>query len=308
MTRTARIFGTRGSLQRQYSVAAGVLLLLVLGIIFLFGHLIAGSLSRRYLEDVLAGGRDEARRIAEELGGEDATELDVIERRREVLTRTLEGDPERRIWESIEVTDSSGKIVFSSKLQSREEIPEELASDLELQGALSDQDVTETETPYRITVPIGEVGNVVLNVDRQQVASRVAKVRTELLTQTITIASLTLTTLIAAFVFVWLLIQRTRRLEAQRHEAEEMAALGGLAAKGGRKRAILSFKNPPRGRTSRGIGERLPLLCAAEPAQAGDGPRGFAAFRCAGISRGRGKKPRRSPSRPPRPSRSGASV
>lgn len=230
MTRTARIFGTRGSLQRQYSMAAGVLLLLVLGIIFLFGHLIAGSLSRRYLEDVLAGGRDEARRIAEELGGEDATELDVIERRREVLTRTLEGDPERRIWESIEVTDSSGKVVFSSKLQSREEIPEELASDLELQGALSDQEVTETETPYRITVPIGEVGNVVLNVDRQQVASRVSKVRTELLTQTITIASLTLTTLIAAFVFVWLLIQRTRRLEAQRHEAEEMAALGGLAA------------------------------------------------------------------------------
>lgn len=230
MTRTTRIFGTRGSLQRQYSAAAGVLLLLVLGIIFLFGHLIAGSLSRRYLEDVLAGGRDEARRIAEELGGADATELDVIERRREVLTRTLEGDPERRIWESIEVTDSGGNVVFSSKLQSREEIPEELASDLKVQGALSDQDVTETETPYRITVPIGEVGKVVLNVDRRQVATRVSKLRTELLTQTITIAALTLTTLLVAFVFVWLLIQRTRRLEAQRHEAEEMAALGGLAA------------------------------------------------------------------------------
>ena len=230
MTRIGRIFGTRGSLQRQYSAATAFLLLLMLGIIFLFGHLISGSLSRRYLEDVLAGGRDEALRIAEELGGLDATELDVIERRREVLSRTLEGDPERRIWESIEVTDSGGKVVFSSKRQSTEEIPEELASDLQLRGALSDQEMTETETPYRITVPIGEVGNVVLNVDRSQVAGRVAQVREELLTQTITIAALTLITLMTAFVFVWLLIQRTRRLETQRHEAEEMAALGGLAA------------------------------------------------------------------------------
>ena len=230
MTRIGRIFGTRGSLQRQYSAATAFLLLLMLGIIFLFGHLIAGSLSRRYLEDVLAGGRDEALRIAEELGGLDATEFDVIERRREVLTRTLEGDPERRIWESIEVTDRGGEVVFSSKRQSTEEIPEDLASDLQLRGALSDQEVTETETPYRITVPIGEVGNVVLNVDRSQVAGRVAQVREELLTQTITIAVLTLITLMTTFVFVWLLIQRTRRLETQRHEAEEMAALGGLAA------------------------------------------------------------------------------
>jgi len=211
-------------------VVAGVLLILVLGIIFLFGHLISGSLSRRYLEDVLAGGRDEAHRIAAELGGAEVKELDVIETRQQVLTRTLEGDPERRIWRSIEVTDSDGKVVFSSRSQLTEEIPETLANDLQLQGTLSDENVIETENPYRISVPLGEVGSVVLNVDRSEVAERVADLRGDLLSQTIGIAVLTFGTLLFAFAFVWFLIQRTRRLEAQHFEAEEMAALGALAA------------------------------------------------------------------------------
>ena len=230
MTSERRIFGTRSPLRRQYSVAAGVFLMLVVGIIFLFGHLIAGSLSRRYLEDVLAGGRAEAQRIAAELGGAEVKELDVVETRREVLTRTLEGDPERRIWQSIEVTDSEGKVVFSSRSESTEEIPEALANDLQFQGILSDENVIETENPYRISVPLGEVGSVVLNVDRAEVAERVSKLRGDLLGQTIVIAVLTLSTLLLAFAFVWFLIQRTRRLEAQRFEAEEMAALGALAA------------------------------------------------------------------------------
>jgi len=230
MTQIGNKFGTRSSLRLQYAGAAVVFLVLILGIIFLFGHLISGSLSRRYLEDVLAGGREEARRIAAELGGAEASELDVIETRREVLSRTLEGDPERRIWKSIEVTDSEGTVIFSSRSQSTEEIPETLASDLQLQGVLSDEAVVETENPYRISVPLGEVGNVVLNVDRTQVAERVSKLRGDLLSQTITIAILTLATLGFAWAFVWYLIQRTRRLEAQQFEAEEMAALGALAA------------------------------------------------------------------------------
>jgi signal transduction histidine kinase len=44
------------------------------------------------------------------------------------------------------------------------------------------------------------------------------------------VAVVTLLTLVIAFSFVWFLIQRTRRLEAQRREAEELATLGVLAA------------------------------------------------------------------------------
>jgi signal transduction histidine kinase len=121
-------------------------------------------------------------------------------------------------------------VVFSSRSQSREEIPESIAEDLRIQGSLSDENVVETENPYRITVPLGEVGSVVLNVDQAEVAERVSDLRGDLLSQTIGIAVLTVATLLLAFAFVWFLIQRTRRLEAQRFEAEEMAALGALAA------------------------------------------------------------------------------
>ncbi len=123
---------------------------------------------------------------------------------------------------------------FRREANLTEEIPEALANDLQLQGTLSDENVIETENPYRITVPLGEVGSVVLNVDRSEVAERVAGLRGDLLSQTIGIAVLTFGTLLLAFAFVWFLIQRTRRLEAQRFEAEEMAALG---CAGGESRA-----------------------------------------------------------------------
>jgi signal transduction histidine kinase len=230
MARLDGIFGTKGSLQRHYAVATAVFLVLVLGIILLFGHLISRSLSRRYLEDLLVSGREDAQRIADELVEEGAHDLQVLEQRRELLFRGLEGIPKRRVYESIVVTDTEGKVVWRSVLQSIEDLPEALASDLELSGDLSDERVTQTETPYRIMVPLGDVGEVVLNVSRARVNERVDRLQKELLVQTVTVAVLTLSTLLVAFVLVWLLVQRTRRLEAQQHEAEELAALGTLAA------------------------------------------------------------------------------
>jgi len=231
MARIEGIFGTKGSLQRHYAIATTVFLVLVLGIIFLFGHLISRSLSRRYLEDVLVGGREDARRIADELEGSDIQDLQVLERRRENLFRSLEGIPRRRVYESIIVTDIEGRIVYQSEFKSMEDLPDILRDDLEMSGGLPDKEITETETPYRIMVPLGDdVGEIVLNVSRARVNERMGRLQRELLTQTVAVAVLTLTTLVVAFVLVWLLVQRTRRLEAKQHDAEELAALGALAA------------------------------------------------------------------------------
>lgn len=231
MGRIERVIGRHGTLQRRYAVAAGVFAVLVAGIILLFGHLISRSLSRRYLEDVILSGREEAQRIADELGGEDALQqLQVVERRREWLLRTLEGQPERGVWESVEVTDASGRVVFSTLFQSREDVPEAVAEDLELSGNLSDESVVETGDSYKIVAPLGEVGAVVLTVSRGRLAERVSRLRSELLWQTAAVASLTVATLVGGFVFGWFQFQRTRRMEAERREEEELAALGSLAA------------------------------------------------------------------------------
>lgn len=218
------------SLPRQYVAATAVFVLLVSAIIFLFGHLIAGSLSRQYLEDVLISGRDEARELAEEIAGSGAQEFDVFEKRQELLVKTLEGSPERKIWESIEVVDREGRVVYTSQFQATESVPVEQISHLELSGAFGDQEVVETDNSYRITVPMGEVGSVVVSVSKGRLAEKVGRLRGELLRQTAQVASVTLITLVVAFVLIWRMIQRTRRLEIERREAEELADLGVLAA------------------------------------------------------------------------------
>jgi signal transduction histidine kinase len=231
MARLVGIFGTKGSLQRHYATATAVFLLLVIGIIFLFGHLISRSLSRRYIEDLLVSGREDARRIADELGEQSLQDLQVLEQRREQIYRSFEGILRRQVYESIVVTDREGRVVGRYEIKSLEDLPDALKDDLEMGDALPDEKITETETPYRIMVPLGDdVGEVVLNVSRARVNERVGRLQRELLTQTVAVAVLTLATLVVAFVLVWLLVQRTRRLEARQHDAEELAALGTLAA------------------------------------------------------------------------------
>ena len=218
-------------LSRQLALAASAFAVLVLGIIFLFGHLIASSLSRRYLEDVLLTGREDAQRFAEQLKSGGGTDLlQVMSKRQEALVRTLGGLAQKKVLESVEVTDANGNVVFTSFLQSTEDIPPGTVPELELRGDLSDADVRQTEHSYQIAVPAGEVGEVVLNVSKVKLAARVQQLRSELLRQTVTVAVLTMSTLLVAFACVWLLIQRNRRLEGARHEAEELAALGSLAA------------------------------------------------------------------------------
>jgi signal transduction histidine kinase len=230
VSRLHRIVGGRGTLQRRYAVAAVVFAVLVTAIVLLFGQLISRSLSRRYLEDQIVTGREEARRIADELGEDFVQELQVVEKRREWLLRTLEGQPEKHVWETIEVLDADGNVVASTVFQSREELPGDPDSEIELGDGLGDDRVLETGDSYTITAPLGDVGQLVLRMDRGRLAARVARLRSELLLQTVAIAALTLATLVGGFVFVWFQIQRTRRAEAKRREAEELASLGSLAA------------------------------------------------------------------------------
>jgi hypothetical protein len=176
-----RFFGRRGTLQRNYAIAAGVFAGLVLAIILIYGHFIAQSLSRRYLEDLFQTGREEAQRMAEELGQLEPESLEVFQRRQERLTRTLEGQPQRMVIDRIEVRDSDGKIVYDATFRATEELPEELVSELEVDGTLTDEKVTETQDSYQIEAPIGEVGSVVLSINRESIRDRVALLLRDLL-------------------------------------------------------------------------------------------------------------------------------
>lgn len=231
MTWTARIFGAKGSLQRRYALAAAGFAVLVIAIIVAFGNLIASSLSRRYMEDMLLSGRLEAERLAGELSGEGVTDLHGVSKRREQVFRTLDGVAQRRVIESVEVFDADGDVVLTSEFYSTERVPDDaVPHQFELGPNLGDSGWQETENTFQISVPVGEVGEVVLNLSKTELGTRVTRLRQELLVQTAGVASLTLVTLVSAFVLVWILIQRTRRLELRNQEAKELALLGTLAA------------------------------------------------------------------------------
>ncbi len=228
-----RIFGLPDSLQRKYAAATACIALLILAIIFLFGHLIAGSLSRRYLEDMLVMGQQDAQRVADSMAeseGQTAKELKGVRRTRTELYRTLEGLAKKEVIEMVEVYTPDGKRVFSSEFHSTEQLPDADASQLELKGDMSDRDWKETKDTFSVSAPIGQVGQVVLHLSKAELGKRVGRLRTELLRRTLVVAILTMLTLVGAFVLIWILIQRTRRLERKHQEAREMAALGSLAA------------------------------------------------------------------------------
>jgi signal transduction histidine kinase len=216
-----------GSFRRQYAIAAGFFVLLVLGIIFLFGQLMSRSLSRRYLVDTITAGSEEARRLAEEIVSD---QFHVTEKRSEEMIRTLQGSFTREVLESIEVTNPDGKVVFTMNLKTEEDLPQDMVSVLEFNGALDNKMVRETESSYEIAVPLGEIGQVVGKVSKFHVAEKVLELRRELMWKTTLVAGLTVAALIAAFIFTWQMLQRTRKAEISRREAEQMAALGSLAA------------------------------------------------------------------------------
>lgn len=220
------------SFRRRYAAATVVFVVLVVAIIFVFGHLITGSLSQRYLEDLLLSSRQDAERIADQLDDSEALAVDLkaVSRTREELYRTLDGVAQRRMVELVEVFDSDGQVVFTSEFRSTERIPEAEVDHLAVKGDISDRQVTETENPFRIAVPIGQVGEVVLHLSQRELGQRVSRLRRELLGRTIVAASLTLLTLVGAFGLIWVLIQRTRKLEARNRYEQEMATLGTLAA------------------------------------------------------------------------------
>ncbi len=220
------------SFRRRYAAATVVFVVLVLAIIFVFGHLIAGSLSQRYLEDLLLSSRQDAERIADQLGDGEALAIDLegTSHTREELYKTLDGVAQRRMVEFVEVFDKDGNVVFTSEFTSTEDIPGTEIDHLEIKGGVSDRQVTEVENAFRIAVPIGEVGEVVMHLSRNELTGRVSHLRRELLGSTVVAAGLTLLTLVIAFGLIWVLIQRTRKLEARNRHEQEMATLGTLAA------------------------------------------------------------------------------
>jgi signal transduction histidine kinase len=235
-------------LSRRLLIASAVFGLFILFDIALFGWLIFRSLSQREIERVLLETRTEAESLAKQIALRAERQKDLytaVASERETQTYIDSILRQREIVRDVEIRDKNGVLVFQSikKANLPVQAPVEGApltpplGSAELPRHLGENEEKRTSEwqsgPYQVPdvrVPIGDLGELQIGISAPELAKRIEVLRQELIQQAAIIGGVSSVLLITAFVGIWLLLSRSRRLELQAAEAERMAYIGTLAS------------------------------------------------------------------------------
>lgn len=234
---------------RRFWLVAGLVGLFILFDIGLFAWLIFRSLSQRELDRTLLETRAEAQDLANRLsstaqrtGGDLFTAIALEQETQTYIDSVLR---QRRVVQTVEITDRHGVLVMKERREAQIALPSHsLAPTVELRPSPPKVETRTTERretaavplpagdlgTLDVTVPIGEFGSLRIGISQDEMERRVTQLRRELLRQTTLIGTLTVGIVAAAFALIWVLIRRGERLEAQAASAERLAYLGTLAA------------------------------------------------------------------------------
>ncbi|MFL6291118.1 MAG: two-component system sensor histidine kinase NtrB [Thermoanaerobaculia bacterium] len=234
------------ALPRRLFIASVVFGLFVLFDIALFGWLIFRSLSQREIERVLLETRAEAETLArqlarrpEEQGGRDLYTAMAVERETQAyIDSNLR---EREIVRDVKILDNNGVLVFEMHSKATPPVapegqtppagsPELQLGDTELPVELREKEFATTYQVPDIQVPIGQFGMLQIGISPVELSQRIEVLRQDLVRQAAWIGVFSIALLLTAYGAVWLLVQRSRRLELQAVEAERMAYIGTLAS------------------------------------------------------------------------------
>jgi signal transduction histidine kinase len=239
------------ALSRRLLVGFLVFGLFVLFDIALFGWLIFRSLSQREIERVLLETRTEAETLAKQIArraekqGKDLYTAVALERETQTYIDNILR--EREIVRTVKILDRNGVLVFAGQSRARPPVPpvpptggpetpilspELRMEDPELPGV--ERKIKDTVTAFEvpdIEVPIGDnLGFLRIGLSPVELSKRIGVLREELVRQAAVIGVISMALLLSALAAVWLLLQRSRRLELQTAEAERMAYIGTLAS------------------------------------------------------------------------------
>lgn len=241
------------AVSRRLLVASLVFGLFVLFDIALFGWLIFRSLSQREIERVLLETRAEAEALAKQIArraereGRDLYTAVAVER--ETQTYIDQILRQREIVRTVEIRDKAGVLVFQARSEATVVQPggsagevaapppagigsPELQRRVERQGSRREE-ISEWASTFQvpeIQVPIGDFGQLQIGLSAGELSRRIGVLREDLIRQTAVVAVISMVLLVAAYVSVWQLLRRSRRLELQAAEAERMAYIGTLAS------------------------------------------------------------------------------
>lgn len=234
---------------RRFWLAAGLVGLFLAFDLGLFAWLIFRSLSQRELDRTLLETRAEAQnlaghltRSAERTGGDLFTAVALAQETQTYIDAVLR---QRRIVQTVEITDRNGVLVMKERREAEISLPSgavEPASELapgapRVETRTIERRQTRELEPIAgglgtidVTVPIGEFGSLRIGISQSEMEQRIGDLRRRLLRQTTLIGGLTLGIVGVAFALISVLIRRGERLETQAAEAERLAYLGTLAA------------------------------------------------------------------------------
>ena len=244
------------AVSRRLLVASLVFGLFVLFDIALFGWLIFRSLSQREIERVLLETRAEAEALAKQIARRAAAEgrdlYTAVAVERETQTYIDQILRQREIVRTVEIRDKAGVLVFQARSEATVVQPPgggvgagdiaapppagigspELQRRVERQGSRREE-ISEWASTFQvpeIQVPIGDFGQLQIGLSAGELSRRIGVLREDLIRQTAVVAVISMVLLVAAYVSVWQLLRRSRRLEVQAAEAERMAYIGTLAS------------------------------------------------------------------------------
>ncbi|MDP9120698.1 MAG: ATP-binding protein [Acidobacteriota bacterium] len=248
----------RSDFSRRFLIASLVFGLVVLFNLALFGWLIFRSLSQREVERVLTETKAEAETLAREIAhqaeGQQGRDLyTAVAVQHETQTYIDSVLRRREIIQTVEIRDRQGVLVYQGRARASlpvkpERMPEAPPPRSPELGQLHSPEVqalrspelphVETRTSNRsltsqvpdIRVPIGDVGSLEIGISPTVLARRVERLRGELIRQAAVTGIFSMAALVSAYVLVWLLLRRARRLELQAAEAERLAYIGTLAS------------------------------------------------------------------------------
>jgi signal transduction histidine kinase len=230
-------------ISRRAVIAFTLLGLFILFDLALFGWLIFRSLSEREIERVLLDTREQAEGLADQIADRASTGdrdlFTAVASEQETLSYIDSILQQRDVVQRLEIRDREGLLVYRSVTETT--IPAEPGEarafqESEVQPSFESR-TTEREnsfdlesSPFDIEVAIGELGFVHVGISQTQLQQRVELLRGDLVRLVAAIGAVTLGLLSAAYLAVWWLYRRGRRLEEQAAEAERMAYIGTLAS------------------------------------------------------------------------------
>jgi signal transduction histidine kinase len=237
------------ALPRRLFIASLVFGLFVLFDIALFGWLIFRSLSQREIERVLLETRAEAETLAKQLArrteeqGRDLYTAMAVER--ETQSYIDSNLREREIVRDVKILDKDGMLVFEMHSKLTPPIvsdgvggpqtppagsPELQLGEIDVPVEIKEKDFATVYQVPDIQVPIGQFGTLQIGISPVELSQRIEVLRQDLVRQAAWIGVFSIVLLLTAYGAVWLLVQRSRRLELQALEAERMAYIGTLAS------------------------------------------------------------------------------